>query len=141
MADGRLKIGRKVRSKLFCHQKKIWSPNSKIHDFNLEKHTPQKGPFGGWIWRPYNCNVTCAVTKKKTNVEKFRTRLISLPFYIFLTSKSVIYRVILGDHKRPCGQNFLNPIGFRKHFSPLCGLKGPPTSQKKTKPDQWNFVI
>ena len=56
------KIGRKVQSKLFCHQKFFGPPNSKIHDFNLQRHTPPKGSFGGggWIRRPYNCNVPCA---------------------------------------------------------------------------------
>ena len=41
--------------------------------------------------------------KCRNTLEK---KCLFLPFYIFLTSKSVIYRVILGDHKRPCGQNF-----------------------------------
>ena len=32
----------------FFVTKKTFRPlNSKIHDFNLEKHTPQKGPFFG----------------------------------------------------------------------------------------------
>jgi hypothetical protein len=44
MADGGLKIGRKVRSKLFCHQIFFYLPKPKIHDFNLEKHPP-KSPF------------------------------------------------------------------------------------------------
>ncbi len=48
MADGRVKIGRKVRSKLFCHQKKFSPTNSKIHDFNLEKHNPP--PLKKAIW-------------------------------------------------------------------------------------------
>jgi hypothetical protein len=42
--------------------------------------------------------------KCRNTLEK---KCLFLPFYIFLTSKSVIYRVILGDHKRPCGQKFL----------------------------------
>ena len=64
MADDRLKIGRKVRSKLFRHQNFFYLPTPKIHDFNLEKHTPQKGPFfwgeGGPKKRPVNLDVTYA---------------------------------------------------------------------------------
>jgi hypothetical protein len=40
MADGSLQIGWKVWSKLFSHQILFYLPKPKIHDFNLEKHTP-----------------------------------------------------------------------------------------------------
>ena len=47
MTDGWLKIVRKVRSKRFCQQSFFHFPKPKIHDFNLEKHTPQKKVFWG----------------------------------------------------------------------------------------------
>jgi hypothetical protein len=64
MADDRLKIVRKVWSKLFFDQNFFYLPTQKIHDFYLEKHPPAQKRlfFLGWAQkiRPVNLEVTWA---------------------------------------------------------------------------------
>ena len=47
MADGRLKIGRKVRSKLFCHQNFFDRQTQKFMILIYKNIPPQTGPFRG----------------------------------------------------------------------------------------------
>jgi len=129
MSDGRLKIDRKVRSKLFCHPTIFWPPNSKIHYFNLEKHTPpKKRPFfwggGSIIWRPYNCNVTCAVNMKRSRPQ-IKKKVISLCLLsgVYLVIYSSITkdspRLLFFFYKFLISDFFAVKTGFHFNFSEI----------------------
>ena len=88
MADDRLKISRKVRSELFCHQIFFYLPTSKIHDFNLAKHPPpQKMPFfggGSQKIRPVNL-VYCAENEKNMRFHMRQNSACSTSKHMFST--------------------------------------------------------
>ena len=88
MADDWLTISRKVRSKLFCLQIFFYLPTSKIHDFNLAKHTPQKALFlGGGVRkiRPVNLEVTCAENVKNMRFHMRQKSACSTSNHMFST--------------------------------------------------------
>ena len=106
---------------IFYEQNTITKNFKKVFDKNVKKTTFYVKFDFFYEKRSFSSRKKSHFYKKECKCRNtLEKKCLFLPFYIFLTSKSVIYRVILGDHKRPCGQNFMwIKEEYPKFFYPL----------------------